>query len=146
MSTDEPNDARHRARAYFMKRGVDPVRHGGAGLRTFLNIAEVWSLSAEEQMGLLDINDFATFNDWTVRVRAQEAIALPVDVIVRIGCVLSIYASLSTLFPEDRAADWLRAPSADRLFGGRTALAVMASGALEDLDAVVGYLLGRIYG
>src|SRR3546814_18360430 len=92
MSTDEPNDARHRALAYFMKRGVDPVRHGGAGLRTFLNIAEVWSLSAEEQMGLLDINDFATFNDWTVRVRAQEAIALPVDVIVRIGCVLSIYA------------------------------------------------------
>lgn len=146
MSTDEPNDARHRARAYFMKRGVDPVRHGGAGLRTFLNIAEVWGLTAEEQMALLGIHDRATFQDWSVRVRAHEAIAIPVDVIVRIGCVLSIYASLSALFPEDRAADWLRAPNAHQIFGGRTALAVMASGELDDLDAVVGYLRGKIYG
>lgn len=125
MSTDEPNDARHRARAYFMKRGVDPVRHGGAGLRTFLNIAEVWGLTAEEQMALLGIHDRATFEDWSFRVRAHETIALPVDVIVRIGCVLSIYASLSALFPEDRAAGWLRAPNAHQIFGGRTALTVM---------------------
>lgn len=129
-----------------MKRGVDPVRHGGAGLRAFLNIAEVWGLTAEEQMALLGIHDRATFEDWSVRVRAHEAIALPVDVIVRIGCVLSIYVSLSALFPEDRAADWLRAPNAHEIFGGRTALAVMASGELDDLDAVVGYLRGKIYG
>lgn len=44
MSIDEPNDARRAAWAYFMKRGVDPIRHGGAGMRTFLNIAELWSL------------------------------------------------------------------------------------------------------
>lgn len=146
MSIDEPNDARLRARAYFIKRGVDPVRHGGAGLRTFLNIAEAWSLSIEEQMNLLGIHDLATFEDWTVRVRAHEAIAIPVDVIVRIGCVLSIYASLSALFPEERAADWLRARNAHQIFGGRTALAVMTSGELDDLDAVVAYLRGKIYG
>src|SRR5690606_12790111 len=117
MSTDDLRDARLRARGYFIKRGVDPVRHGGAGLRTFLNIAEAWDLSNEEQMGLLGLYDPATFEDWTVRVRAHEAIAIPVDVIVRIGCVLSIYGSLATLFPEDRAADWLRAPNAHQIFG-----------------------------
>lgn len=146
MSTDEPNDPRLNARAYFIERGVDPVGHGGAGLRTFLNIANAWSLSSEEQMALLGIHDHAALEDWTVRVRAHEAIAIPVDVIVRIGCVLSIYGSLVTLFPEERAADWLRTPNAQQIFGGRTALAVMTSGALDDLDAVVGYLLGMIYG
>jgi len=146
MSVDDPNDARLRARANFIKRGVDPVRHGGAGLRTFLNIADVWRLGIEEQMDLLDVHDRATFDDWAARVRAHEAIAIPVDVIVRIGCVLSIYGSLVTLFPEDRAADWLRAPNAHEIFGGKSALAVMTSGKLEKLDAVVSYLLGVIYG
>ena len=146
MSTDEPNDARLKAGAYFMRRGVDPVRHGGAGLRTFLNIAETWSLSIEEQMYLLDIHDLATFEDWKVRVQAHEAIAIPVDVIVRIGCVLSIYGSLTTLFPEGRAADWLRAQNMHEIFRGASALTVMTTGTLEDLDAVVRYLLGKIYG
>ena len=142
---DDPNDARLKARAYFVQRGVDPVGHGGAGLRTFLDIAKVWGLTAEEQMSLLGIHDRATLHDWTVRVRAHEAIAIPVDVIVRIGCVLSIYASLSALFPEDRAADWLRAPNAHQIFEGRSPLTVMTRGKLDDLDAVVGYLLGMIY-
>lgn len=146
MSTDDPNDAQFRARAYFLKRGVDPVRHGGAGLRTFLNIAQAWNLSVQEQMDLLCIHGLATFEDLTARVRAHEAIAIPIDVIVRIGCVLSIYASLPALFPEERAAEWLRAPNADMLFSGRTALAVMTSGELDDLDAVVGYLQGKTYG
>lgn len=146
MSIDEPNDARFAARAYFMKRGVDPVRHGGAGMRTFLNIAELWNLSDNEQIALLGIHDLATFEEWKARVRTHEAVAIPVDVIVRIGCVLSIYGSLVTLFPEDRAADWLRAPNAHKVFGGGSALAVMTCGELDDLDAVVGYLLGMIYG
>lgn len=146
MSIDNQNDARLRARAYFTKRGVDPVRHGGAGLRTLLNIADVWRLSTAEQMALLNIHDLAIFEDWAVRVRAHEAVAIPVDVIVRIGCVLSIYASLGELFPEDRAVAWLRAPNAHKIFGERTALAVMTTGRLDDLDAVVGYLLGKIHG
>ncbi len=129
-----------------MKRGVDPVKHGGAGLRTFVNIAAAWKLSAEEQMNLLGIHDLATFEDWKVRVQAYETIAIPVDVIVRIGCVLSIYGSLTTLFPEDRAADWLRAPNMQEIFGGASALTVMTSGALDDLDEVVRYLQGKIYG
>lgn len=129
-----------------MKRGVDPIRHGGAGMRTFLNIAELWNLSDEEQMDLLGIHDLAFFEDWKVRVRAHEAVPIPVDVIVRIGCVLSIYASLVTLIPVERTADWLRAPNTHKIFGGRTVLAVMTSGELDDLDKAVGYLLEMIYG
>ncbi|MBM0169530.1 MbcA/ParS/Xre antitoxin family protein [Altererythrobacter sp. C41] len=123
----------------------DPVLHGGAGLRTFLNIAEQWSLSNEEQMRVLGIHDPVTFADWKVRVRAHEAFAIPMDVIVRIGCVLSIYASLATLFPDEQATVWLRAPNTGSTFRRRTPLALITSGELEDLERVARYLLGRIH-
>ena len=125
---------------------LDPVRHGGAGLRSFLNIAELWKLSRDEQMRILDVQDPAEFEDWSANVRAHEPIEIPMEVIVRIGCVLSIYASLETLLPGERAAEWLRAPNTAALFGGREALAVMTSGALQDLDSVARYLLGQIHG
>src|SRR3546814_18458708 len=88
MSIDDRNDAQLRARAYFIQRGVDPVRHGGAGLRTFLNIAGGWRLSIEEQMALLGVHDPAIFEDWTTRMQAHEAIAIrSVERRVGKGCV-----------------------------------------------------------
>ena len=118
---------------------LDPVRHGGAGLRSFLNIAELWKLSRDEQMRILDVQDPAEFEDWSANVRAHEPIEIPMEVIVRIGCVLS-------LLPGERAAEWLRAPNTAAVFGGREALDVMTSGALQDLDSVARYLLGQIHG
>ncbi|MBJ7438028.1 MAG: hypothetical protein JHD35_03245, partial [Sphingopyxis sp.] len=107
----------------------DPIRHGAPGLRTFLNIAniaELWNLSVEEQMVLLGICDLATFNEW--KVRAHDAVAIPMEVIERIGCVLSICGSLVTLFPEERTGTWVRAENTNSTFGGRSALVIMKSG------------------
>lgn len=133
------------SRMYHTKR-IDPDRHGPAGLRTFLNIAALWRLSVEEQMALLGIQDVDVFNDWKVHVQAHEAVAIPMEVIERIGCVLSIYGSLVTLFPEERTGDWLRAPNTNSVFGGSSALSMMTSGIFNDLRKVVSYLLGQIYG
>jgi hypothetical protein len=124
---------------------VDPVQHGGAGLRTFLNIAELWSLSDDEQARILNVYDRVILEDWKARARADEITAIPVDMLTRIGCVLSIYASLVTLLAKERAADWIRAPNKGSVFGGSSALAMMSSGNLEDLDSVARYLLGQIY-
>lgn len=68
------------------------------------------------------------------------------EVIERIGCVLSIYGSLVTLFPEERTGDWLRAPNTNSVFGGSSAMLTMTGGNLNGLWKVVGYLLGQIYG
>lgn len=105
MSTEEQDNAKIRARAFLIERGVDPVNHGGAGMRTFLNIAELWSLSDDEQIDMLDIEDPAVFEQWKVQVRSNEAVAIPIDVIVRIGRILSIYRSLVTLFPVERTPE-----------------------------------------
>ena len=125
---------------------IDSDRHGPAGLRTFLNIAALWKLSVEEQMALLGIQDIAVFNDWKAHVQVHEAVVIPMKVIERIGCVLSIYGSLVTLFPEEQTSDWLRAPNTNSVLGGRSALSTMTSGNLDGLRKVVSYLLGQIYG
>ncbi len=124
----------------------DPVRHGGAGFRTFLNIAELWRLSDEEEMRILGVDDLAAYEELKARVWAHEAVPIPMDMIVRIGCVLSIYASLVTLVSHERSADWIQAPNVGSTFGGRSALALMTSGAVEDLDRVARYLLGQVHG
>lgn len=97
-------------------------------------------------MAILGIRDIAVFDDWKVHVQAQEAVAIPMEVIEGIGCVLSIYGSLVTLFPEERTGDWLRAPNTNLVFGGSSALSTMTRGNLDDLRKVVSYLLGQIYG
>jgi hypothetical protein len=121
---------------------IEPSRHGPAGLRTFLNIAKLWDLSLQEQMALLGIHDTNVFTDWVDRALAQEAVTIPIENIERIGCILSIYGSLVTLFPEERTGAWLRAPNTNPLFGGSSALHIMTSGDFNDLRKVVRYLLG----
>jgi hypothetical protein len=129
------------------KKDIDPVRHGGAGLRTFINIAALWQLTDEEQALVLNVGDRLAFGQWKIAVQAQEAIAIPMDVIVRIGRVLSIYASLVTLFPdESHVAAWPRGRVHDTVFCGETPLSYMTTGDLADLDRVVKYLLGLIHG
>lgn len=99
-----------------------------------------------EQMQILGIHDLATLEEWQVRVRTRDASAMPIDVIVRIGCVLSIYASLVTLVSHERSADWIHAPNRGSIFCGKSPLAMMTGGALEDLDSVARYLRGQIPG
>lgn len=126
---------------------IDPVRHGGAGLRTFVNIAALWQLSDEDQMRILRIQERVDFDCWKAGVQAYEPIAIPMDVIVRIGCVLSIYASLRTLFPSDSSiSEWPHRPISGTVFSGKTPLSLMTRGELADLDKVVEYLLGLIHG
>lgn len=95
---------------------------------------------------MLGIRDLATFHAFESRVRAHEPVAIPMEIIERIGCVLSIYGSLVTLMPEERAGDWLRSQNAHPLFGRKTALATMMTGEFDDLRKVVSYLLGQTYG
>ncbi len=125
---------------------LDLVRHGGAGLRTFLNISDVWGLTYEERLRLIGKSHAAEFEQWSRSVRAHEPVAIPLEVIRRIGCVLSIYASLVTLFSGEPNANWLRSPNDAPIFKGESALTVMTRGGLEHLDLVAKYLLAQVHG
>ena len=110
---------------------------GGAGLRAFTKIAELWHLSIPEQMALLGITSRSTYFKW----RKEPHPRLPPDTLERLSYLLGIYKALQLLLPDSRAADeWVRRPNEAPLFGGRSALDRMLSGHVVDLYVVRQYL------
>jgi hypothetical protein len=110
---------------------------GGAGLRAFAKIAELWHLSVAEQLALLGITSRSTYFKW----RKEPQPRLPRDTLERLSYLLGIYKALQLLLPEAGAADdWIRRPNDAPLFGGKSALERMLSGNVADLYIVRQYL------
>ena len=138
----------------------------GPALYTFFRIAELWDLSVEEQMRLLDMTDSTTFYKWkkssntvpprdtprsalfpTERVFATNRweeypnTILPRDTLERISYIIGIYKALQILLPDEKAADeWVKRPNKAPLFKGKPALHRMLSGKVADLSVVRQYL------
>lgn len=113
------------------------VAAGGAGLRAFARIAELWHLSVAEQLALLGLTSRSTYFKW----RKDPNPRLPRDTLERLSYLLGIYKALQLLLPEARAADeWIRRPNDAPLFGGKSALERMLSGNVADLYIVRQYL------
>ena len=109
----------------------------GPALRTFFRIAELWSLSVDEQMTLLGLSARSTFFKW----KRDSNVVLPRDTLERISCIVGIYKALQLLLPDDRAADeWVKQPNSAPGFGGRSALDRMLSGQVADLFLVRQYV------
>ena len=109
----------------------------GPALRTFFRIAELWSLSVEEQMTLLGLTARSTFFKW----KKNPNTVLPKDTLERISYILGIYKALQLLLPAERAADeWVKHRNTAPPFAGRSALDRMLSGQVADLFVVRQYL------
>ena len=112
----------------------------GPALRTFFNVAEAWKLTNEEQRALLGWPAESTFYNY----KAGQAGTLSYDQLMRISLVLGIYKDLQILYPEGGLADrWLRLPNSNPLFGGRTAMELLAGGEMDALYQVRRLLDGR---
>ncbi len=116
-------------------------RLSAPALRTFLAIAVSWGLSEEERRLVLGLPSRSTYHNWVRTVRAQGAITLDVDVLVRLSAVLGIYQALRILHAtEQEGAAWLRRPHTATLFGGRPPMALVTSGTQDGLLAVRRFL------
>jgi hypothetical protein len=116
---------------------IDRKALSGPALRTFFRIADLWELSADEQMILLGVTARSTFFKWK---KDQNAV-LPKDTLERISYILGIYGALQILLPDERAADtWVKRQNTAPLFGGLSALDRMLSGQVSDLFVVRQYL------
>lgn len=115
----------------------EPEDHSGPVLRTFLNIAQLWRLSNDEQMQLLGATDRNELVAW----KKDSNVTLRRDTLERISYVLGIYRSLQVLLPDQVAADeWVRRANDASIFGGNSALDRMLSGNVSDLYVVRQYL------
>ncbi len=112
----------------------------GPARRAFLNIAESWKLSVEQQRALLGWPPDSTY----YKYKSGQVGALPYDMLIRISLVLGIYKDLHILYPEAALADgWVNLPNSNPLFGGRTALAFMCEAGIDGLYQVRRLLDGR---
>jgi hypothetical protein len=111
----------------------------GPGLRAFFNIADAWTLSVNDQRGLLGWPAPSTFHKY----KSGDYGTLSFDQLTRLSLVLGIYKALHILYPDAALADrWVKLPNANPIFGGAPALALMTSG-IDGLYAVRRLLDGR---
>lgn len=106
---------------------------GPAALKTFFRIAQLWQLTAEQQMTLLGLTSPSTYYKW----RKTPPRKLSPDMLERVSYVFGIYKALQILLPNERQADsWVRRPNTGPLFGGKPPLERMLSGQVADLYVV----------
>ncbi|MBR1219246.1 DUF2384 domain-containing protein [Bradyrhizobium sp. U87765 SZCCT0131] len=118
-------------------------RLSAPALRTFLAIADLWSLSEEQRRLILGYPSRSTYHNWCKQAREHGAITLDVDVLTRISAVLGIHQALGILFPtEQDGIAWLRGPHDALVFGGRPPLDLITSGAQDGLLTVRRFLDG----
>jgi len=105
----------------------------GPAIRTFLNVADTWKLSIEEQRALLGWPPESTF----YKYKSGQIGTLSYDMLMRISLVLGIYKNLQILYPERDLADrWIQLPNGNPLFGGKPAIALMTGAGIDGLYQV----------
>lgn len=118
-----------------IRTGTPTLKRAVTAFKIFHRLADIWGLDANERHCLLGFE------------RASADVGLSEAGVLRLSHLLNIYTHLHELLQEDMAANsWLKSPNDAPLFGGRSALALMCSGRLEDLQAVHEYLAGCCQG
>jgi uncharacterized protein (DUF2384 family) len=118
-------------------------RLSAPALRTFLAIADLWSLSEEQRLLVLGYPSRSTFHSWAKTAREHGDFTLSADVLMRISAVLGIHQALSILFKNEReAVAWLRRPHAATVFAGSPPINWIVSGLQDGLMTVRRFLDG----
>lgn len=115
---------------------------GAIRLRAGLNLAKRWSLGPEQVIIMLALTE-----DQSQRLGDTDVLAdtLRPDQIERLDLLLSIHASLKTLFTEDeRVYGWMRKPNG--AFGGVSAIKLCLRDGKEGVEAVQSYLAAMVAG
>ena len=138
MDVDDPQDYRPEADHRTME---DCRRLSGPGLRTFVRVADLWGVDAEQRRSGLGRPDPSTYRTWLRAAQEHRDLELPVDVLMRISAVLGIHGALGILHAaEQDGVAWLRGANGAVPFKGRTPLDLMLDGTLEGLVSVRWFL------
>lgn len=115
---------------------------GGAALRAFFKLAEIWQLNQAQQQRLLGDPGRSTLARWKIKALAGDDVDIGADRLERMSYLLGIHKALNILYTRpDLAVRWLHHPNTDPYFGGRAPLEYMLrGGAVADLYKVRSYL------
>jgi hypothetical protein len=110
---------------------------GAAGFRTFLGIADRWSLSVNERRLLMGDIAESTYHNWKAGRFSEPSR----DLLERLSLLLGIYKALRLIFTDESTSiRWLRGENSEPTFAGRSPVSRMLDGSIDDLYAVRRYL------
>lgn len=105
----------------------------GPGLRTFANLAALWHLTEVQAACAIGAPSLAVYSEWVEAARNHKGLILEMDVLLHISAILSIYASLRTLYgPDIEVLSWLQSRNLGNPFGGRPPLELILGGDFEE--------------
>ncbi|MFC4672021.1 MbcA/ParS/Xre antitoxin family protein [Seohaeicola nanhaiensis] len=114
---------------------------GAPGLRAFLAIADLWGLSEKQRLAVLGQPSRSAFYAWVKKAQAGEAIALPLDTLLRVSAVLGIHKALTILFHDPvQAMVWLKGAHRGLPFSGQAPIELLESGTQDGLMSLRRYL------
>lgn len=116
-------------------------RLSGPAMRSFVAIADLWSLTQEERLLVLGLPSRSTYYGWVRAARDGDDMTLPTDTLLRISAVLGIHKALRILFASEQdGIGWLRGPHAALPFGGQPPIALLLGGTQDGLMLVRRFL------
>jgi hypothetical protein len=101
-------------------------------VRAFLNIIDRWGIRDEDAKVLLG----GLSNGPYYEMKKDPGRVLDTDRLLRISYLIGIFKALNILYSKNLAAEWVRLPNANRIFGGQTPLAYMIKGGLPAMQTV----------
>jgi hypothetical protein len=114
---------------------ADDPRRIKAALAMFERLSRHWNLSEDDRTILLGGISSATFHRWIER---PDSASLTADTRERIANLYAIDLNAHSLFASEFADQWVR--QSNEAFNGRSALARMLDGGIEDIISVRQYL------
>ena len=119
----------------------------GSAMRTFVRLADLWGLTAEQRRLVLGQPAEPTYRIWLRAAQEHRDLTLTVDVLMRISALLGIHQTLGILHQdEQQGVAWLRGPHSSAAFGGRAPLDLIADGTLDGSMTVWRFLDGLLQG
>lgn len=116
-------------------------RLSAPGLRTFLAIADLWSLTEEQRRLILGLPSRSTYQNWVKAVREHRDVTLDIDVLTRISAILGIHQALGILHgTEQDGVAWLQGAHRETVFGGRPPMDLVTCGTQDGLLTVRRFL------
>lgn len=120
---------------------INRRRLSAPALRTFVAIADLWSLNEEQRRLILGYPSRSTYHSWCKQAREHGTITLDVDVLTRISALFGIHQALGVLFADEQeGVTWLRQPHDAAVFGGHAPLDLVTSGTQDGLMTVRRFL------
>jgi hypothetical protein len=111
---------------------VERERLSPSAVRAFFNIIDRWGIRDEDARVLLG----GLSNGPYYEMKKDPDRVLDPDRLLRISYLIGIFKALNILYSKKLAAEWVRLPNTNRIFGGQTPLAYMIKGGLPAMQTV----------